>query len=195
MNEWVKWRFFFFKAQSESRQGWQNVATRLSPWLTATAESHPEAIFTGTTTIGADGVPDGTLKGDRCKGSYVDVRRIDLVIDSLNKCCGSDPDGSLPVGLVICKPTLKHGPTFCHPCRDLYMAEILVPESRQFVDIESAICQSHNLSRFNFLLIHTMIRQDHLMGRPRIVEFTYICSIGTIRDGIPPGAPDYETFR
>jgi hypothetical protein len=75
------------------------------------------------------------------------------------------------------------------------MAKILVPESRQFVDIESATCQSHNLSHFNILLIHIMIRQDHLMGRPRNVEFTYICSIGTIRDGIPPGAPDYETFR
>jgi hypothetical protein len=113
----------------------------------------------------------------------------------LNKCCSSDPDGSLPVGLVICKPTLKHGSTFCHPCRDLYMAEILVSESRQFVDIESATCQSHNLSRFNFLLIPILIRQDHLMGRPRNVESKCICSIGTIRDGIPAGAPDYEMFN
>jgi hypothetical protein len=84
----------------------------------AKAESHPEAIFDGTTPIGVEGVPDGTLNGDRCKGSYVDVRRIDLVIDSLNKCCGSDPDGSLPVVLAICKPTLKHGSAFCHSSRD-----------------------------------------------------------------------------
>jgi hypothetical protein len=81
----------------------------------AMSESHPEAIFDGTTPIGAEGVPDGTLKGDRCKGSYVDVRWIVLVFDPLNKCCGSDRDGSPPVGLVICKPTLKHGPAFCHP--------------------------------------------------------------------------------
>ena len=74
------------------------------------------------------------------------------------------------------------------------MADILVPESRQFVVIDPGTCL-HNLSRFNTLLIHIMIRQDHLMGRPRNVESICICSIGTIRDGIPPGAPDYETFR
>jgi hypothetical protein len=75
------------------------------------------------------------------------------------------------------------------------MAEILFPVSRQFVVIEPGTCQPHNLSRFNILLIHIMIRQDHLMGRPRNVESICICSIGTIRDGIPPGASDYETFR
>jgi hypothetical protein len=74
------------------------------------------------------------------------------------------------------------------------MAEILVPESRQYVVIEPDTCQLHKLSRFNILLIHIMIRQDHLMGRPRNVESICICSIGTIRDGIPPGAPGYETF-
>jgi hypothetical protein len=31
------------------------------------------------------------------------------------------------------------------------MAEILVPESRQFVDIEPASCQSHNVSGYNAL--------------------------------------------
>jgi hypothetical protein len=75
------------------------------------------------------------------------------------------------------------------------MAEILVLESHHYVVIEPGICQLHNLSRFNILLIHIMIRQDHLMGRPRNVESICICSIGTIRDGIPSGAPDYETFR
>ncbi len=40
-----------------------------------------------------------------------------------------------------------------------------------------------------------MIRQDHLMGRPRNVVSTYICSIGTIRGGIPTGAPNHETIR
>jgi hypothetical protein len=73
------------------------------------------------------------------------------------------------------------------------MTEILVPESRQFIVIEPGTCQLHNLSHFNILLIHTMIHQDHLIGRPRNVGSIYICSIGTIRDGIPPGAPDYET--
>ena len=75
------------------------------------------------------------------------------------------------------------------------MAEILAPESRQFVVIEPGTCQLHNLSRFNILLTHIMIRQDHLMGRPRNVEFICICSIGTIHDRIPSGAPDYETFH
>jgi hypothetical protein len=74
------------------------------------------------------------------------------------------------------------------------MAELLVPESHHYVVIEPDTCRLHNLSRFNILLIHIMIRQDHLMGRPRNVESICICSIGTIRDGIPPGAPDYETF-
>jgi hypothetical protein len=166
--------------QTKSRQGWQSVATRLSPWFTAMAESHPEAIFDGKTPIGTEGVPDGTLKGDRCTGSYVDVRWNSRVIESLNKCCGSDPDGSPPVGLAICKPMLKHGPTFCHPCRDLQMVEILVPESRQFVVIEPGTCQLHNLSCFNILLIYTMIHQDHLVGRPRNAESICICSIGTI---------------
>jgi hypothetical protein len=55
--------------------------------LIAKAGSHPEAIFDGTTPIGTEGVPDGTLKGDRCTGSYVDVRRIALVIDFLNNSC------------------------------------------------------------------------------------------------------------
>jgi hypothetical protein len=75
------------------------------------------------------------------------------------------------------------------------MAEILVPESRQYVVIEPGTSQFHNLSCFNILLIHIMIRQDHLMGRPRNVESICVCSIGTIRDGITTGAPDYETFR
>jgi hypothetical protein len=43
--------------------------------------------------------------------------------------------------------------------------------------------------------INIMIRQDHLMGRPRNVVSTYICSIGTIRGEIPPGAPNHETIR
>jgi hypothetical protein len=43
--------------------------------------------------------------------------------------------------------------------------------------------------------IHIMIRQDHLMGRPRNVESICICSFGTIRGGITSGALDYETFR
>jgi hypothetical protein len=40
-----------------------------------------------------------------------------------------------------------------------------------------------------------MIRQDHLVGRPRNVISISICSIGTIRGGIPSGAPGHETFR
>jgi hypothetical protein len=74
------------------------------------------------------------------------------------------------------------------------MAEILFPVSPQFVVIEPGTCQLHNLSRLNILLIHIMIRQDHFMGRPRNVVSTYICSIGTIRGGIPPGAPNHKTI-
>jgi len=40
-----------------------------------------------------------------------------------------------------------------------------------------------------------MIRQDHLVGRPRNMEFISICSIGTIRVGIPSGTTNHETFR
>jgi hypothetical protein len=64
------------------------------------AGSHPEAIFDGTTPIGTEGVPDGTLKGDRCTGSYVDLRQISLVFESQNKFCGFDPGGTLS-GLTI----------------------------------------------------------------------------------------------
>jgi len=106
-------------AHPKSRQGWQVVAPRLSPGMMAMAKSNPEAIIIGTILIDDEGVPDGPWRGARCTGSYVDVRRIALVIESLIKCCCSDPDGSPPVGLANCKPTLKHGPAFCHPCRDL----------------------------------------------------------------------------
>jgi hypothetical protein len=71
-----------------------------SPWFSAKAELHPEAIFDETTPIGAEGVPDGTLKGDRCTGSYVDLRQISLVFESQNKFCGFDPGGTLS-GLTI----------------------------------------------------------------------------------------------
>jgi hypothetical protein len=47
----------------------------------------------------------------------------------------------------------------------------------------------------NGMQIPIMIRQDHLMGRPRNAESITICSIGTIRDGISTGAPNHETFR
>jgi hypothetical protein len=47
----------------------------------------------------------------------------------------------------------------------------------------------------SWLTYYPMIRQDHLMGRPRNVESISICSIGTIRGGIQACAPEYETFR
>jgi hypothetical protein len=31
MGEWESWRVTFIKVQIQSRQGWQNVATRLQP--------------------------------------------------------------------------------------------------------------------------------------------------------------------
>jgi hypothetical protein len=68
------------------------------------------------------------------------------------------------------------------------MAVKRVPERHQAAAIGLGTCQLHNLSRFDILLNFIMIRQDHLMGSPRNVEPIYICSIGTIRDGIPPGA-------
>jgi hypothetical protein len=70
----------------------------------AMAGSHPEVIFDGKTPIADEGVPDRPWRGDRYTDSYVDIRRISLVIESLNKCCGSDPDGSLPVGLISVNP-------------------------------------------------------------------------------------------
>jgi hypothetical protein len=71
----VRWRMgemalFPLQGSIESRQGWQDVATRLSSWLM---------------------VPDGMLKGDQSTGSYVVVGRIDLVIDLLIKTSISTP--------------------------------------------------------------------------------------------------------
>jgi hypothetical protein len=43
---------------TKSRQGWQNVAPRLSPGMMEMARLHPEAIFDGKTPIVAEGVPD-----------------------------------------------------------------------------------------------------------------------------------------
>jgi len=40
-----------------------------------------------------------------------------------------------------------------------------------------------------------MIRQDHLVGSPRDAKSISICSIGTIRGGIPSDTPYLETYR
>jgi hypothetical protein len=40
-----------------------------------------------------------------------------------------------------------------------------------------------------------MIRKDHLIDRPRHLDFTYICSVGTIRVGILSCTPNYEMLE
>jgi hypothetical protein len=51
---------FLFQGSIKSRQGWQIVATWLQPVVDGKiAGSHPEAIYTGTTLIDIEGVPDG----------------------------------------------------------------------------------------------------------------------------------------
>jgi hypothetical protein len=55
----------------------------------AKAESHPEAIFDGTTLIDDEGVRDKPWKGDRYNGLNEDIRLITLIIISLNYSCNS----------------------------------------------------------------------------------------------------------